>query len=239
MSSPAQRDLTGERPEWLTFDCYGTLIQWDEGLIAAVERILARTGSRVSAGTFMAVHDRHEHRLEQERPHRSFRDVSARALALAMTELSLPLDEGDAEILISSIGRMPPFPEVVPTLSKLKGAGYKLAIISNTDDEIIAGNVAQLEGRIDRVITAQQAQAYKPSAQMFRHAWKSIGTGPGRLVHICASPHLDLAAAHDLGFRAVWVDRGTGRRPLIDYQPNAVVAALDGVLPLFSRAGWL
>jgi FMN phosphatase YigB (HAD superfamily) len=176
MSSPTQRHLTGERPEWLTFDCYGTLIQWDEGLIAAVERIFARTGSRVSASTFMAVHDRHEHRLEQERPHRSFREVSARA---------------------------------------------------------------QLEGRIDRVLTAQQAQAYKPSAQIFRHAWKSVGTNPGRLVHICASAHLDLAAARDLGFRAVWVDRGTGRRPLSDYEPNAVVAALDGVLPLFSRAGWL
>ena len=232
------RGLSGQRPDWLTFDCYGTLIQWDEGLVGAVERILARTGSHLSPSEFIAVYDRHEHRLEQERPHRSFREVSAGALTLAMSDLSLPLDDGDADILTSSIGKMPPFPEVVAALGRMKAAGFKLAIISNTDDDIIAGNVAQLAGHVDRVITAQQAQAYKPSAQIFRHAWKSIGADPARLVHICASPHLDLAAARDLGFRAVWVDRGTGRRPLSDYVPDAIVSKLDAVLPLFSGAGW-
>jgi len=230
--------LVGPRPDWLTFDCYGTLIQWDEGLISATNRILARTGSSIEPRAFLAVFDHHEHVLERSRPHMSFREVTAKALEAAMTELSLPSDPNDAEILTSSIGKMPPFPEVVATLGRLKAAGFKLAIISNTDDAIIAGNVAQLGGHIDRVITAQQAQAYKPSRQTFEYAWASIGIDKPQLVHICASPHLDHAAARDIGFRCVWIDRGTGRMPLPDYQADAVFPTLDRVPALFRSIGW-
>ncbi|MGQ2952339.1 MAG: haloacid dehalogenase type II [Agrobacterium sp.] len=231
--------LSGPRPEWLTFDCYGTLIQWDEGLLAAMDRILAGKKQSIDRDAFISVYDRHEHRLEAERPHRSFKNVSATALALAMEEFSLEASPGDADILTSSISGMPPFPEVVATLAGLKVAGFKLAIISNTDDAIIAGNVAQLGGSIDRVITAEQAGAYKPTKQIFQHAWTELGIEKEQLVHICASPHLDLAAARELGFRTIWVDRGTGRKPLADYVPNATVARLDGVPGLFSAAGWV
>ncbi|OAV49294.1 hydrolase [Rhizobium sp. WYCCWR10014] len=231
--------LPGARPTWLTFDCYGTLIQWDEGLLAAMERILSAKGSDIDQQTFIAVYDRHEHALETERPHRTFADVSALALERAIVEFGLPFDAADAEILTSSIGKMPPFPEVVATLERLKAARFRLAIISNTDDAIIAGNVAQLGSSIDRVITAEQAGAYKPSGQTFRYAWKSLGIGMDDLVHICASPHLDLAAARELGFRTVWVDRGTGRKPLSDYQPDARVPTLDKVPAVFAAAGWM
>ncbi|MDE3813314.1 haloacid dehalogenase type II [Sinorhizobium meliloti] len=231
--------LSGPRPEWLTFDCYGTLIQWDEGLLAAMDRILAGKNRSIDRDDFISVYDEYEHRLEEERPHRSFKDVSATALALAMTEFSLAVSPGDADILTSSISRMPPFPEVVTTLARLKAAGFKLAIISNTDDVIIAGNVAQLGGSVDRVITAEQAGAYKPAGQIFQHAWKELGIGKEQLVHICASPHLDLAAARELGFRTIWVDRGTGRKPLADYVPNETVVRLDEVCGLLSAAGWM
>ena len=231
--------LSGPRPEWLTFDCYGTLIQWDEGLLAAMDEILAGKDRAIDRDAFIAVYDRHEHGLEADRPHRSFKDVSSTALALAMGEFSLAVSPGDADILTSSISHMPPFREVVATLASLKAAGFKLAIISNTDDAIIAGNVAQLGGSIDRVITAEQAGAYKPTKQIFRHAWREIGVEREQLVHICASPHLDLAAARELGFRTVWVDRGTGRKPLADYVPDATVARLDEVPGLLSAAGWM
>ncbi|TRC93529.1 haloacid dehalogenase type II [Mesorhizobium sp. WSM4303] len=231
--------LNGPRPTWLTFDCYGTLIQWDEGLMAAMETILARKGRKIEAKDFIPVYDRHEHELEHTRPHLSFAAVTAKALRLALREFSLEAAADDAGLLTSSIGKMPPFPEIVATLRRLKDAGFKLAIISNTDDAIIAGNVAQLGGAIDRVITAEQAQAYKPSRQIFEHAWRTLGVTRGELVHICASPHLDLAAARDLKFRAVWVDRGTARRPPPDYQPDAIAHGLDDVPGLFEAAGWL
>ncbi|MGX8010787.1 haloacid dehalogenase type II [Mesorhizobium sp. ORM8.1] len=231
--------LNGPRPTWLTFDCYGTLIQWDEGLMAAMEAILARKGRRIDAEKFIPVYDRHEHELEHARPHLSFAEVTAKSLQLAMRDFSLEAAVDDATLLTSSIGRMPPFPEVVGTLRRLKQAGFRLAIISNTDDAIIAGNLAQLGGSIDRVITAEQAQAYKPSRQIFEHAWQTLDVAKDELVHICASPHLDLAAARDLKFRAVWVDRGTGRRPPPDYQPDAIAHGLDAVPGFFEAAGWL
>ncbi|KQV70364.1 haloacid dehalogenase type II [Rhizobium sp. Root1220] len=231
--------IAGERPTWLTFDCYGTLIQWDEGLLEAMDKILANKGTSVDRDAFLAVYDRHEHALEEERPHRSFKDVSTRALALAMADFSLSASPDDAEILTSSIGRMPPFPEVVQTLSELKASGFKLAIISNTDDAIIAGNVAQLGGVIDRVITAEQAGAYKPSSDTFRYAWGTLETTKEQLVHICASPHLDLVAARNLGFRAIWVDRGTGRKPLPDFVPVKTVSKLDEVPRIFAANGWM
>ncbi len=231
--------LTGSRPTWLTFDCYGTLIQWDEGLLAAMDKILSAKGVNIDLHNFISVYDRHEHAREKERPHRTFAAVSKLALQAAMGEFGLTFDPADAEILTSSIGWMPPFPEVVRTLATLKAAGFRLAIISNTDDAIIAGNVAQLSGHIDHVITAEQAGAYKPSAQIFRHAWNCLDVGINDLAHICASPHLDLAAARELGFRTIWVDRGTGRKPLPDYRPNDIVPTLDKVPGVLAAAGWM
>lgn len=229
-------------PKWLTFDCYGTLIQWDEGLQAAVEDILAgRPGStsRPTAAQFLHVYDEHEHRLESTLPYRNFAEVARESLQLTMAHFGLAYRPEDAETLTGRISRMPPFPEVVDTLGKLKQAGYRLCIISNTDDAIIGGNVAQLGGHIDRVISAEQARAYKPSRTIFAHAYQALGVTPADVVHICASPHLDLAAARDIGFRCIWVDRGTGRKPLPDYQPDATVATLDRVLDLFHDARWL
>jgi 2-haloacid dehalogenase len=231
--------LSGTKPEWLTFDCYGTLIQWDEGLLAAVSAILAKhPGANVDPRTLIRIYDKYEHALEAERPHKSFRTVSGEALRLAMQELKLSYSLADIELLTGSISRMPPFPEVVGALAALKAQGFKLCIISNTDDDIIAGNVDQLGGHIDRVITAQQAGAYKPTQQIFDFAHKALGIGRSDVVHICASPHLDLVAARDLGFRCVWIDRGTGRKPLADYTSNAVFPTLDRVPPFLSATIW-
>jgi 2-haloacid dehalogenase len=229
-----------EKPLWLTFDCYGTLIQWDEGLLAVVEQILARQrDARINAATLIRVYDRHEHDLEQTSPHRSFREVAGQALKSAMEELGLAYEPGDIALLTSRISAMPPFPEVVAALGALKKAGFRLCIISNTDDAIIAGNVAQLDGHIDRVITAEQAQAYKPSRRIFQHAHSQLGVGIDDVVHICASPHLDLVAAREMGFRCIWIDRGTGRQPLPDYTPAATLPRLDAVPRLFAEFGWL
>ncbi|MFM0315318.1 haloacid dehalogenase type II [Paraburkholderia nemoris] len=227
------------RPTWLTFDCYGTLIQWDEGLLAAVQEILSHRGAtEVEASRFIEVYDRHEHALEQTPPHRSFRDVSGQGLRLALEEFGLDGSEKDATVLTSRISAMPPFPEVVSALGKLKAMGFSLCIVSNTDDDVIAGNVAQLGGHIDRVVTAQQAGAYKPAPRLFEYAHELLGVSKDDVVHICASPHLDHAAARDIGFRCVWIDRGTGRKLLPDYTPDATLKTLDEVPQLFATLGW-
>ncbi|VVD75219.1 Haloacetate dehalogenase H-2 [Pandoraea iniqua] len=227
------------RPQWLTFDCYGTLIQWDEGLRNAVERILAsKPDHRIATRDMLARFDHHEHRLEQTPPFQRFRDVAGEGLRLALQDLGLQASPQDIEVLTGNISAMPPFPEVVATLAALKARGYRLCIVSNTDDDIIAGNVAQLGGHIDRVITAQQAGAYKPDRRLFDHAHAQLGVTKEDVVHICASPHLDHAAARDIGFRCVWIDRGTGRQRLPDYTPDATLPTLDAVVPLFDGCGW-
>ena len=227
------------RPEWLTFDCYGTLIQWDEGLLAAVQHILASRGhAEMDPRRLIQTYDKYEHALEQTAPHRTFKEVAGEGLRLAMTELGMRYAPEDIDVLTSRIAKMPPFPEVVPTLARLKAAGFKLCIISNTDDAIIAGNVAQMGGYIDRIITAEQAGAYKPSRRIFEYAHAQLGVSLSDVVHICASPHLDHAAARDMKFRCVWIDRGTGRKPLVDYTADATLATLDGVPELFDSLGW-
>jgi len=227
------------KPTWLTFDCYGTLIQWDEGLMAAVEQILIRRAMAMDPQMLIGIYDRHEHELEQTSPHQSFRVVAGMALQRAMDEVGLRYEEEDVDLLTTRISEMPPFPDVVPALAALKRAGFRLCIISNTDDAIIAGNVAQLGGHIDRVITAEQARAYKPSEQIFEHAYRELGVTRDEVVHICASPHLDHVAARELGFRCVWVDRGSGRKLLPDYRPDAIVPRLDVVPPLFAGLHWI
>ncbi|MDO8407492.1 MAG: haloacid dehalogenase type II [Pseudomonas sp.] len=227
------------RPEWLTFDCYGTLIQWDEGLKAVVADILHDKGDHsVEADRLIEVYDRHEHRLEQTPPHRSFRQLSTLGLQLALEELGLTSRPEDSQRLAGAIPRMPPFPEVIETLAKLKAMGFKLCIVSNTDDDIIAGNVAQLGGHIDRVITAQQAGAYKPNPRLFDYAHEQLGVSRAQVVHICASPTLDHTAARDMHFRCVWIDRGTGRQLLPDYRPDEILSTLDQVVPLFTSLDW-
>lgn len=215
---------------WLTFDCYGTLIQWDEGLLAVVEKIISRQArASVNAETLVHVYDKYEHELEAGKPHKSFRAVAGEALRRAMEELGLSYGPDDIEMLTSTISQMPPFPEVVDALGALKRQGFRLCIISNTDDDIIAGNVDQLGGHIDRVITAQQAQAYKPSRQIFEYAYRALNVTKNDIIHICASPHLDLTAARDMEFRCIWIDRGTGRKPPPDYTPERTFPALDRV----------
>ncbi len=228
------------RPRWLTFDCYGTLIQWDEGLLAAVERILRTKGAvDIDPAKLIAIYDTHEHALEQTPPHRSFRTVAGEGLRLALEALGLQSSPEDIRTLTDGIGAMPPFPEVVGALRQLKAAGFKLCIVSNTDDDIIASNVAQLDGLIDRVITAQQAGAYKPDHRLFEHAHRELGISQDQALHICASPHLDLTVARDMGFRCVWIDRGTQRKPLADYVPDAVLSNLAQVPDLLRAQGWI
>jgi len=231
--------LWGEKPRWLTFDCYGTLVQWDEGLLSAVSDILRRAGRHdVDPAKVLLAYDAIEHELEQTPPFRKFRDIVGESLERAMAGFGVEIGQQEVGFLTNRISAMPPFPETVPTLKELKREGYRLCIISNTEDNVIGGNVAQLGGTIDRVVTAEQAEAYKPAAMIFRHAWHTIGVEPEEVVHICASPRLDLAAARELGFRCVWVDRGTGREPLPDYDPDAVLPDLAAVPDLFAEAGW-
>lgn len=227
------------RPEWLTFDCYGTLIQWDEGLQATAARVLTAKGSGADPRKIVEPYDQHESALERNAPFKRFRTIAPAAFQTALGELGVDATEEDGHALVEAIPRFTPFAEAVDTLAQLKRGGFKIALISNTDDDLVAGNVARLGGHVDHVVTAQQARAYKPSRLIFEHALSALKTSYDRMVHICASPGLDHAAARDQQFRCVWIDRGTYRKPLADYTADETMPTLAKLPALFAGLGWM
>lgn len=227
------------RPDWLTFDCYGTLIQWDEGLQATAARVLTAKGSGADPGEIVEPYDQHESELEKNAPFKCFRDIAPAAFQIALGELGVDATEEDGQALVEAIPGFSPFAEAIDALALLKRGGFKIALISNTDDNLVAGNVSQLGGHIDHVVTAQQAQAYKPSRLIFEHALSVLNTSYDRIVHICASPGLDHAAARDQQFRCVWIDRGTYRKPLADYTADETMPTLAKLPALFAKLGWM
>jgi len=148
--------------------------------------VTRQPNTKIDPDDFIAVFDRYEHALERERPHRSFQAVTAESLKRTMVEVGLRHQPADCDLLTSSMSKMPPFPEVVTTLGDLKQAGFKLCIVSNTDGGIIVGNVAQPGGQIDRVVTAEQAQAYK--FRQLETALEVIDQFPDDVVHKQAAP---------------------------------------------------
>lgn len=200
----------------ITFDFYGTLVQWHEGIDAAFREILARHGraaSPAAAAPAALVHAFHAEgrRLRDAPPFKPYRDVLRASLRQAMNQAGLAMCAADADGLLASLSALPPHPEVPAALAALRGGGFRLAAISNTDDDLIAGSLAGLGLALDAVITAQQAQAYKPDPRLFRHAHAVLGIAPAdaadEVIHVAASQPLDMAVCRALGLRAFWVNR--------------------------------
>ena len=231
--------VSDNRPEWLTFDCYGTLIQWDEGVKGVAARVVKAKGGDADPEAIVEPYDQHESELEKNAPFKTFHQVAPAAFRMALGELGVNTTEADGQLLLDAIPGFSSFPETLDTLSALKAGGFRIALISNTDDDLIAGNVAQLGGYVDHVVTAQQARAYKPSRLIFEHALSALGIGYDRMVHVCASPGLDHVAARDQRFRCIWIDRGTYRKPLADYTADETLPTLAGLPDLFAKLGWM
>jgi 2-haloacid dehalogenase len=214
----------------ITFDFYGTLVQWHEAVEAAFAEILRRH-KRFDAPRQIAsmLHDFHTEgrRLRDTPPWRPYRDVLRESIAFAMEKAGLKPDPADIEGMIARLSNIPAHPEVPAALAKLKKK-YRLAAISNTDDDIIAGSVPNLGVELDAVITAQQAQAYKPDPRLFRHAHQQLGVELHEVVHVAMSQALDMSVCKALGIRAVWVDRGR-EKAVASYRPYAEVKSLKEV----------
>jgi 2-haloacid dehalogenase len=213
--------MAGEKV--VTFDFYGTLVQWHETLESVARDILARQG-RAAAGAGSLLHDFavEGRRLRDAPTYRPYREILRASLALALERAGLAPSEAEAATLIERLSCMPAHPDVPPALAELKKR-YRLAAISNTDDDLIAGSVATLGVELDAVITAQQARAYKPDLRLFRHAHAMLGVTPREVVHVAASQPLDMAVCRTLGIRAFWVNR-RGEKAEAQYLPFTEVA---------------
>ena len=192
----------------VTFDFYGTLVQWHEGVEACFRSIVRRHGQPTMdiAPLIHAFHGEGR-RLRDTPPWRPDRDVLRESLNIALKEGGIAMADADVEILITGLSRLPAHADVPAALAALRAGGWRLAAISNTDDDLIAGSLPSLGLDLDAVVTAQQARAYKPDLRLFRHAHEVLGVTPQQTVHVAASQPLDMAVAKALGLRAYWVNR--------------------------------
>jgi 2-haloalkanoic acid dehalogenase type II len=218
-------------PKVITFDCYGTLVQWYEVLLREIGATLAKHGSTaVSASAILDSFSAQGRRLTAERPHRLYKDILRTGFAAAFAEHGLAPSAEDIDGIASSPMTMGPHPEVPDVLRRLRER-YKLAIFTNSDDDLIAPTVARIDVPFDYVVTAEQARAYKPSRQLFEYAYRTMGVTPNETVHVAMGMYWDMKACHELGLRGIWVNR-RGETGNPDWLPYTEVADLDGAAAL-------
>lgn len=209
----------------ITFDFYGTLVQWHETLEAAFGEILRRHGRPAEQAAGLA-HGFHAEgrRLRDTPPWKAYRDVLRDSLVFTMKQAGLAASDTDIDGLIARLSCIPPHADVPSALADLKKR-YRLAAISNTDDDLIAGSLSGLGIELDAIVTAQQARAYKPDLRLFQHAHAVLGVTPGEVIHIAASQPLDMAVCRVMGIRAFWVNR-RGEMAEEQYKPFTEVTTI-------------
>jgi 2-haloacid dehalogenase len=216
----------------LTFDCYGTLIDWEAGILGAVTPVLERHGVTIEPVEVLRLYTSLEAELEAGE-YRPYREV-LRGVAAGMGQmLGFAPTETDLEALPTSVGDWPPFPDTVAALRRLQ-ARYGPVVVSNIDDALFAATQRALGVTFDAVITAEQVRSYKPAPAHFHAALARLGVPVGQVLHVAQSLYHDHVPAKALGFRTVWVNRpsrlpGTGLALPAEARPDVEVGDLESL----------
>ncbi len=217
--------LDFSRFDWLSFDCYGTLIDWETGLLGYLRPLLQGKGCAISDARILALYSEFEPR-QQSGHHRTYREVLAGVVRDFGSELGFEVSATEADGLAESICSWQPFADTVAGLQRLHSR-YKLAVLSNIDDDLFAYTASKLEVQFDGVVTAQQIHSYKPSLNNFEALLRRYAIPRERLLHVAESLYHDVAPAHSLGIRTVWVNRRQGKQAaaskLADVKPDLEV----------------
>jgi 2-haloacid dehalogenase len=223
----------------ITFDCYGTLIDWENGMLAALRPMFSRDGRKVPDFELLENYGEAEAELESG-PYLPYR----RVLSLAAQEMGRRLgvevspEQGDG--FAASLMEWKPFADTVPALQML-ARKFRLGIISNVDDDLFAESRKKLGVAFDFVVTAQQVQSYKPSARNFQEALRRGGVEKGQVLHAGQSLYHDIAPANALGIANVWVNRpsvrpGSGAAKPGTARPTHQVSSLAELAALVKAA---
>lgn len=224
----------------ITFDCYGTLVDWEAGIVAAIGPMLEAHGADVSDEEILERFARLEPRA-QAGDFRPYREVLTRVATAMSRELGFEPTPHEAAAFAGSVGAWPPFPDTAAAL-RLMGSRYRLAIVSNVDDDLFAGSAAQLGIDFATVVTAQQVRSYKPSPFHFLEAMKRLGLPRERVLHVAQSLFHDIAPARELGIPCVWVNRrgvrpGGGATAPSDAEPDLEVPDLRTLVEIMGLSG--
>jgi 2-haloacid dehalogenase len=215
---------------WATFDCYGTLIDWEGGLRSACRDLWPQA----DADRLLSLHHTVEPRV-QEHGELTYREVLGRSLVAVAAIEALTVPSGREDALADSLPSWPPFPEVPGALAELRERGWGLAILSNTDPELLATSIEAIGVPIDAAISAREAGSYKPAPGHWERFFADTGADRKRHVHVAASLFHDIEPAHRMGMPAVWINRlgQSGDVPRAAELPDlsGLPDAMDGIFP--------
>jgi 2-haloacid dehalogenase len=221
--------LDFNRFEVFTFDCYGTLINWEDGILGCLRRILAAHDKNIDDATILQLYGDFEARAEHGE-YRRYREVLQSVVQQFGAQLGFTPTDEEFNSLPDSLPQWKPWPDTVTALREMKKL-FRLAIVSNVDDDLFAATQPQLGVEFDHVITAQQANAYKPSLKIFELALSRVGTPAHRILHIGQSLYHDVLPAQSLGLATVWVNRPSARASVgavksADGRPDLQISSL-------------
>jgi 2-haloacid dehalogenase len=219
--------------EVLTFDCYGTLIDWEAGLATAMRDALGDRASAVDSEDLLERYGRYEAAAEAG-PYQPYREILASGLKGVAEELGVGVSDEAAERFGGSVVDWPPFADSSAALQRL-ATRYRLGVLTNCDDDLFAASNARLGAEFDWIVTAQQVRAYKPSEASFRVLLDRLavdGVTPDRVLHVAQSLYHDHAPAQRLGLTTVWIDRrhgraGSGATPPAEVVPDATYSSME------------
>jgi 2-haloacid dehalogenase len=200
--------LDFDRYSVLTFDCYGTLIDWESGILGALKPIFANRGVSVSDNELLERYGEIEVQLETG-AFKPYRQILREAVAGLGLRYNFSPTATEMDTLPNSLQYWQPFPDSVKALKRLK-KNYKLAIISNVDEDLFSASAKHLEVPFDHVITASQVKSYKPSHNNFERALERIGLPREQVLHVAQSIYHDVIPARALGISSAWVNRRKG-----------------------------
>lgn len=212
----------------LTFDCYGTLIDWQRGIVEALQPIVRRHGIEAYDLDLLWLYSTFEAPIQAENPSMRYAEVLRRVMDRFAAHLGLRLTSDDRDVLVRTLPDWPAFPDTAAALAAL-GASYKLCITSNIDNDLIAQTLARLGVRFDEVVTAQQLGSYKPQPAHWREAMRRMVVRREDLLHVAQSLYHDIAPAKSLGISTAWVNRygsEAGATPHATATPDLEVASL-------------
>jgi 2-haloacid dehalogenase len=210
----------------VTFDCYGTLVDWEAGIVAALQPVMQAHGLDLSDDEVLELYGEMEP-LAQTGEFLPYADVLRSVMDAVADRLGFELIAGERDALVDSIGDWPVFADTPAALRSLKRR-YQLWVLSNIDDSLFARTSPRLGVELDGVITAEQLRSYKPSPAHFTKLLERTGTNPHRVLHVAQSLYHDIAPASSLGFATVWVNRradrpGGGATPASAARPDLEV----------------
>jgi len=206
---------------WATFDCYGTLIDWNAGIRSVLEDFFGAD----RAPELLARYHRLEPEVQAE-SYRSYAEVLSLTLERLATENDLTIPEGESGVLARSLPDWPAFREVPEALEELRRRGWNLAILSNSDRDLIAASERQLGVSVDIAIVAEEIRSYKPAHAHWERFFELTTADRAHHVHVAASLFHDVAPARELGLNIVWINR---LGEVADPEPDRELPDLSGL----------